>query len=604
MGKLGEAYIAVKADMRPFTQGLKHEVEEAVNNMEREIHTGLGRSLEKSVSQTGGHAGERLAEEFEDGAKRRFNRNDKKGWFVRISSALASALDDGISALPMEAKAAIVGALLLALPILSGALASLVSAALGAAFATIGVILAFQFEQVRTKATDVFTNLRIQLAGLAEPFIVETLKGLDQIRLAFDQWTPLLRSIFLQSALFVEPLTRGLLGMVDRILKSVQRIGPKLAPFIDELGKDFEILGSALGEFFELMAATGDEGRIALHDLIMMVAQLIVNIGRLLFIMAELYGWVRKIADAVPFLTGIFGIWIQDSDNAADSTELFGDALNDLNYQQEANVVATQKQQQAMEELVRTMDDAYNAAFALVDSEIAYEEALDRLTEAIKQNGSTFNITTKEGRENLRAFESALKAIHDQVMALLAQGKITSQQAADMQDRLTEALYKQAGAAGANTTQLHAMFDEAMAFADIPVGNQAWLDVIQEKAKKTAEALAHAAAMARALNNSAGLPSGGTRPFSEFAEGGIVNGPIPAIVGEAGPEVIIPLSKPGRAAQLARDSGLASMLGMGGDAPMVYVFIGNDQLDTYMVRVVDRNNKALGTEMAYGARGL
>jgi hypothetical protein len=37
---------------------------------------------------------------------------------------------------------------------------------------------------------------------------------------------------------------------------------------------------------------------------------------------------------------------------------------------------------------------------------------------------------------------------------------------------------------------------------------------------------------------------------------------------------------------------------------MVYVFIGNDQLDTYMVRVVDRNNKALGTEMAYGARGL
>ena len=46
------------------------------------------------------------------------------------------------------------------------------------------------------------------------------------------------------------------------------------------------------------------------------------------------------------------------------------------------------------------------------------------------------------------------------------------------------------------------------------------------------------------------------------------------------------------------------MLGMGGDAPMVYVFIGNDQLDTYMVRVVDRNNKALGTEMAYGARGL
>jgi phage-related protein len=43
-----------------------------------------------------------------------------------------------------------------------------------------------------------------------------------------------------------------------------------------------------------------------------------------------------------------------------------------------------------------------------------------------------------------------------------------------------------------------------------------------------------------------------------FAEGGIVNGPQMGLVGEAGREVIIPLSRPARAAQLVRESGLIS----------------------------------------------
>jgi hypothetical protein len=122
-----------------------------------------------------------------------------------------------------------------------------------------------------------------------------------------------------------------------------------------------------------------------------------------------------------------------------------------------------------------------------------------------------------------------------------------------------------------------------------------------QKAATAAAQLERANHAASQLSSS--LPSGGTRAFSEFAEGGIVNGPTPAIVGEAGPEVIIPLSQPGRAAQLAQQSGLTAMLG-GGGTPTVYVFVGNDQLETYMVKVVDRNNRAMGTAMAYGARGL
>jgi len=56
------------------------------------------------------------------------------------------------------------------------------------------------------------------------------------------------------------------------------------------------------------------------------------------------------------------------------------------------------------------------------------------------------------------------------------------------------------------------------------------------------------------------LPPGGTRRFSEYAEGGIITHPTQALMGEAGPEVVIPLTRPARAAELMRMSGLDKML--------------------------------------------
>ncbi|MFC4060259.1 hypothetical protein ACFOWE_18295 [Planomonospora corallina] len=56
-----------------------------------------------------------------------------------------------------------------------------------------------------------------------------------------------------------------------------------------------------------------------------------------------------------------------------------------------------------------------------------------------------------------------------------------------------------------------------------------------------------------------------------FADGGIVRSPVVGLVGEAGPEVVIPLTRPARARQLAEESGLAGLLagrpssGGGGD---------------------------------------
>jgi hypothetical protein len=70
--------------------------------------------------------------------------------------------------------------------------------------------------------------------------------------------------------------------------------------------------------------------------------------------------------------------------------------------------------------------------------------------------------------------------------------------------------------------------------------------------------------VARAINSIPSLPSGigaGLLPF--FANGGIVTRATAAVIGEAGPEVVLPLNRPRRALELAMESGLFSVLASG-----------------------------------------
>lgn len=68
--------------------------------------------------------------------------------------------------------------------------------------------------------------------------------------------------------------------------------------------------------------------------------------------------------------------------------------------------------------------------------------------------------------------------------------------------------------------------------------------------------------VANAIGNIPSLPDlGGLGGFFNFfANGGIVTGPTRAVVGEAGPEVIIPLTQPNRARQLVEESGLLNLI--------------------------------------------
>ena len=597
MTVLGEAFIEVRADLGPFIKNLDAQVKKAAESMEGHLKKAVSDGL-----KTGGGDGDKLGDELGDGVsrgmKRKLGDKGKPPW-VNISAALASALDDGISALPAEVKAGIVVAILATLPFVSAALAGAASAGLGAGLAAAGTALAFQYTEVEEGAKRLGKILRLEFVGAAQPFVNELLSAFRFIELRVASLRPQLDSLFANSSKFIGPLTEGIVDAVTFLIESFNRASDKLGPFVGELASGFALLGDTIGDAFEILAETGEDGEEGLRDLFTAVALLIRGAAELIAALAKLYGWVRQISLAVPPLSGLFAHFFAASDKAAAGADEYGQASDGLTEAIFGVMSATEKEEKALKDAKKAMDDTRDAVFGLIDADISYEESLDRLREALRENGKTLATTTDEGRENLRRFGDAIKEAQNRAEEQYAQGKLNSQQAKTLYDQEIQAILKIAGAYGVTESAIRKVYGEAIGLINIPDQEPSWLNRIGAAAKKAADALASAKSSAGSLSR---MPAASSRGFQEYADGGFARTATEAIIGEAGPEVVIPLTKPGRAAQLLQRSGLANMLSAA--ATMVQVFIGNEQLDSRTVRIVEANNAAMGNSLAFGARGL
>jgi len=90
-----------------------------------------------------------------------------------------------------------------------------------------------------------------------------------------------------------------------------------------------------------------------------------------------------------------------------------------------------------------------------------------------------------------------------------------------------------------------------------------------------------------------------------LATGGLVKAPTLAVVGEAGPEAVVPMSDPSRAAAVAKKTGLLDMIGsLGGHAEAlnVHVYLGTREITDILDTRIDKKLDTQANELAYGTR--
>ncbi|HEX5199329.1 MAG TPA: hypothetical protein VFW27_05255 [Actinoplanes sp.] len=107
------------------------------------------------------------------------------------------------------------------------------------------------------------------------------------------------------------------------------------------------------------------------------------------------------------------------------------------------------------------------------------------------------------------------------------------------------------------------------------------------------------------IDKVAGLVHIGLPHIPLLASGGLVNAPTLAVVGEAGPEAIIPMSDPARAAAVAKQTGLLDILGSkmsNAGTTLVRVYLGTREITDILNVQIDKKLDAQANELSYGTR--
>jgi hypothetical protein len=107
------------------------------------------------------------------------------------------------------------------------------------------------------------------------------------------------------------------------------------------------------------------------------------------------------------------------------------------------------------------------------------------------------------------------------------------------------------------------------------------------------------------INRVAGFVHIGLPNIPLLASGGLVNAPTLAVVGEAGPEAVVPMSDPAKAAAVAKSTGLLDILGskMGNvGTTLVKVYLGTREITDILNVVVDKKLNDQANELSYGTR--
>lgn len=106
------------------------------------------------------------------------------------------------------------------------------------------------------------------------------------------------------------------------------------------------------------------------------------------------------------------------------------------------------------------------------------------------------------------------------------------------------------------------------------------------------------------IDKVAGIVHIGLPHIPLLATGGLVKAPTLAVVGESGPEAVVPMGDPARARAVAKATGLLDMIGSGGhsEAAAIHVYLGTREITDILDVRIDKKMDAQARELAYGTR--
>jgi hypothetical protein len=514
---LGRAYIEIHADTKPF----RRDLDDTVKNTLRNSTQGIGKAATQGISQ---------------GLKT----------FRFIPGTFQGILITGLA-----------GVIIGAAPAIASALSAMFTTALGLAGIGAGVALAItQSPELQSAGQRLGEVLFNGLTSAVGSFHTPILQSIAIIERRFEHLQPVIEQAFASLAPHITTLTQGFVDFISNLMPGVVAAFENAGPAIDEFASQFAHTGEVLSEAFKMLSDDSETLVEGIRLVFFILNTTISGTIGLINLLSEAWQfWVNSMDEASkkasffsPLAQGMHALLRnlqEDTTTLTPTTDAYGDAL--VKQGEGANYAAVQGNA-----LVETLREVWNVQLAVSNSAIAFEEAIDGVTESFKENGRTLDINTEKGRENVRQVNQGIEAAireHDAQIAAGAGVEAANKAYTNRIERLRATLRQ----AGLTEKQIDSLIG---AYSEVPPAL-----TTNVTAPGLPGVLTQMQALARARREAArdvliNVRASGSGAIGGRAEGGVITKPEISWIGEAGPEAVIPLTDPARAQQVMAEAGL------------------------------------------------
>ena len=652
MAKLGEAYIRVRADLEPFEKDLDRSVKRITDRLEKSLDKSLGRKLglnvgsgaregiteslkgidkdiDKSLNVPANRAGRNAGRNFRRGLQD--DLSDNQDIITGLLASLISALEDGFSALPAQAKAAVGGALVAILVPAAAAAGAAAGTALVAAVVAGGTALAFQFEAVEIRGQTFADGLRDRLVRSANSFGHAAIAAMDLFEQRLEDLDPVLRNLFDEASKYVLPFADGVARGFSEIIQGISDglSDANFAEWAEQIVRLFEDVGYAIGEAFYLILSSEDLPQ-ALGDLTDLLVDVVLVGGEFVSWAISAWGAVRPVIqvlyEAVEVVVDLLDALISLTQTGEDATnfltefaQIFNNslteksirpigtasiAMGDFTRETALAIKATDEEVKKLDEMRRAFDLLTQATHSAISSETNYRRAIIDTKTHLDEHGASLDKTKAKGLDLIDLYDRQITKLGEYVRAQVESGKMTEEQAQIYYDKEIERIRKEFIARKGNIKQFDELFAKYIELAGLPpippktagllyatnLANTAVQNLINNL--KIADQVAD-------IDGNIKVP-GGTQ---QFADGGLVTEPTSAILGENyRPELVLPLTQPNRSMSLLAQSPLSGALGSGNMT--VYAVFDGEPFQARMIKTANAVNRKAARTINHVPRSI
>lgn len=339
---------------------------------------------------------------------------DQRGAFRRTLGGLGglggSALQSGLGATARIPGGAIAGTLLgVSAAPAAGALggaALLGGAGLGAVGAGIAGAVANNPEPFRRAWQDAIQDISKRWQSASAGFERPALSAFATLRNALDDIN--IEQPLKDAQKYVEPLARGISGLVTGFGNGIGKLVSKAGPIIDVLAQRLPELGKAFDTAFSRIGDSSDGAAQALSDILKVVRTGIIAVGGFIGTLSDVYGKTVEIRRGVSGLLGIDVFGDQDT-----MLQTYGRRL-DTTKQSTFDMATAQKE---MADAAKAASDEFdrqtNLMLGLEGAQDNAYVALQKLKEGFKEHGYALQGNSDAALENRDNLRQVIQAYED-----------------------------------------------------------------------------------------------------------------------------------------------------------------------------------------------